>query len=81
MARSCIFCRLMRVIKYVERFDVEALAGPLQWMGAKYLVFTLGQNSGRFDAPNSVYDRITGYAKGDHCAERDVRENSIRPHS
>lgn len=56
----------------VERFDVEALAGQLQGMGAKYFVFTLGQNSGWFNAPNSVYDRITGYAKGERCAGRDL---------
>ncbi len=53
-------------------FDVEALAEQLDWMGAKYLVLTLGQNSGWFNAPNTVYDRITGYQPGERCAKRDL---------
>jgi hypothetical protein len=56
----------------VNSFDVEALAQQLQGMGANYFVITLGQNSGWFNAPNAVYDRITGYKKGERCAERDL---------
>ncbi|MGW8257941.1 MAG: alpha-L-fucosidase, partial [Thermoguttaceae bacterium] len=56
----------------VNDFDVEALAKQLKWMGAKYFVFTLGQNSGYFNAPNAVYDRITGYKPGERCARRDL---------
>jgi len=41
-------------------------------MGANYLVFTLGQNSGWFNAPNAAYDRITGYQPGERCATRDL---------
>ncbi|HTL16837.1 MAG TPA: alpha-L-fucosidase [Patescibacteria group bacterium] len=55
-----------------EKFDVEALADQLHQAGAKYLVFTLGQNSGYFNAPNATYDRFTGYSPGEHCARRDL---------
>ena len=56
----------------VNDFDVEALAKQLQGMGAKYFVFTLGQNFGWFNAPNTTYDRITGYQPGERCATRDL---------
>jgi len=56
----------------VNDFDVDALANQLEGMGAKYFVFTLGQNSGWFNAPNAVYDRITGYQPGERCAKRDL---------
>jgi len=56
----------------VKEFDVEALAKQLEWMGAKYFVLTLGQNSGWFNAPNAVYDRITGYQPGERCSQRDL---------
>lgn len=56
----------------VNDFDVEALAQQLDGMGAKYFVFTLGQNSGWFNAPNTTYDRITGYRPGERCAQRDL---------
>lgn len=57
---------------HVNDFDVEALAKQLKGMGAKYFVFTLGQNSGWFNAPNATYDRITGYQPGERCATRDL---------
>jgi len=56
----------------VNDFDVEALAGQLEAVGAKYFVMTLGQNSGYFISPNAVYDRCTGYAPGERCAKRDL---------
>jgi len=56
----------------VNDFDVEALASQLEGMGARYFVFTLGQNSGWFNAPNATYDRITGYQPGERCAARDL---------
>jgi len=56
----------------VRDFDVEAVAKQLDGMGAKYLVFPLGQNSGWFNAPNATYDRITGYQPGERCATRDL---------
>jgi hypothetical protein len=56
----------------VGQFDVEALAGQLETMGAKYFVITLGQNSGYFISPNAAYERYTGYAPGERCAKRDL---------
>lgn len=56
----------------VNDFDVDALADQLEAMGARYFVFTLGQNSGWFNAPNAVYDRVTGYRTGERCSERDL---------
>ncbi len=56
----------------VNDFDVEALAVQLERAGARYLVFTLGQNSGYLNSPNAAYDRITGYQPGERCARRDL---------
>ena len=55
-----------------DKFDVDALAGQLEAVGAKYFVITLGQNSGYFISPNSGYDQLTGYAPGERCARRDL---------
>lgn len=59
-------------LAHVANFDTDALARQLQDMGARYLIFTLGQNSGWFNAPNATYDRITGYQAGERCAARDL---------
>lgn len=56
----------------VKEFDVEALAKQLEAVGAKYFVLTLGQNSGYYNAPNAVYDRVTGYRAGERCSTRDL---------
>ncbi len=56
----------------VDAFDVNALAGQLEAMGARYFVITLGQNSGYFNSPNATYDKITGYAAGERCSRRDL---------
>jgi cyclophilin family peptidyl-prolyl cis-trans isomerase len=56
----------------VQDFDVEALARQLESVGAGYLILTLGQNSGFFNAPNSSYGETTGYVPGERCATRDL---------
>lgn len=56
----------------VEKFDVDALARQLESAGAKYFVLTLGQNSGYFNSPNSVYEKYTAYAPGERCSKRDL---------
>jgi len=56
----------------VKDFDVDALAGQVEAMGAKYFVLTLGQNSGFMNSPNPTYDRLTGYAPGQRCSTRDL---------
>ncbi len=58
--------------KNIDKFDVEALADQLKDAGAAYLGFTLGQNNGYYNAPNPVYDAITGYKPGERCAQRDL---------
>ena len=55
----------------VKAFDAP-VRPQLETIGAKYFVITLGQNSGFFNAPNAVYDRITGYAPGERCSTRDL---------
>lgn len=59
-------------LELVKAFDVNALADQLEEAGAKYLVITLGQNSGFMNAPNPVYDRIAGYEGGQRCSTRDL---------
>ena len=59
-------------------FDVRALAAQLEEIGARYFVITLGQNSGYFNAPNSVYDRIAGFAAGERCSTRDLPLDLVR---
>jgi hypothetical protein len=39
----------------VDAFDVAGLVDQLASTGAKYLLFTLGQNSGHFCSPNDTY--------------------------
>jgi alpha-L-fucosidase-like protein len=61
-----------KTLALVNEFDVEALARQLDSIGVKYLVLTLGQNSGYFIAPNATYDRMTGYRAGERCSTRDL---------
>jgi len=44
----------------VESFDVARFAATVKETGAGYVIFTLGQNTGHFCAPNPVYDGIVG---------------------
>src|SRR5690349_254781 len=57
--------------RLVDGFDAEALAKQLQSAGAGYYQITIGQNSGYYLAPNSVYDRTTGITPS-KCSRRDV---------
>lgn len=40
----------------VDGFDTEALATQLEYTGARYFLFTVGQNSGHYCSPNAAYD-------------------------
>ncbi len=55
----------------VDAFDVTGLADQLAATGAKYLLFTLGQNSGHFCAPNAAYDKLVGITPS-KCSRRDL---------
>ncbi len=75
-ARVGVFMHLLpgdsRGLERVNQFDVDALAAQLESVGAKYLVLTLGQNSGFMNSPNPTYERITGYQPGQRCSTRDL---------
>ncbi len=55
----------------VEAFDVPALVEQVAGTGARYLLFTVGQNSGHYCSPNPVYDELTGL-RPSRCARRDL---------
>lgn len=44
----------------VDGFDVDYFAKQASETGAKYVIFTLGQNSGYFASPNATYDALVG---------------------
>ena len=56
----------------VDDFDVPALARQLGESGVRYFVFTLGQNSGFMNAPNSIYERMAGFSPNERCSARDL---------
>ena len=58
----------------VDAFDVAGLVDQLASSKAKYLLFTIGQNSGHFCSPNATYDRIVGI-KPSKCSRRDLIAN------
>lgn len=55
----------------IDGFDVEGLAEQIGTIGAGYYVMTIGQNSGYFLAPNSMYDRFVGI-RPSKCSTRDL---------
>jgi alpha-L-fucosidase len=55
----------------VDRFDVAAHVSQIESTGAKYHIFTIGQNSGFYVSPNATYDRIVGISPS-HCSRRDL---------
>ncbi|NUQ64749.1 MAG: alpha-L-fucosidase [Pirellulales bacterium] len=57
--------------RQVDAFDAAALAEQVASTGAGYLLFTLGQNSGHYCAPNAAYDRIVGISPS-KCSRRDL---------
>lgn len=67
----------------LDKFDVKALADQAAAAGARYLILTLGQNSGFFVAPNAVYDRRVGWSAGERCSRRDLPLDlyrTLQPH-
>jgi alpha-L-fucosidase-like protein len=55
----------------VGGFDVERIAEQLKSAGAGYYVISIGQNSGYYLAPNTVYDKLTGISPS-KLARRDL---------
>jgi hypothetical protein len=58
-------------------FDVNALANQLEDAGAKYLIFTLGQNNGFYNSPNAAYESYTGNINGTKTSTRDLPADLI----
>lgn len=56
----------------INQFDVEGLVEQLSNAKVGYFIFTLGQNSGYYNAPNPVYDKLAGYKAGERCSKRDI---------
>jgi hypothetical protein len=55
----------------VDAFDVPGLVDQVASSGARYLLFTIGQNSGHFCAPNATYDKLVGI-RPSKCSRRDL---------
>jgi len=53
----------------VDSFDVTGFMADFDRTGSDYLIFTFGQNTGFYCAPNNVIDR---YAGPGHCSCRDL---------
>ncbi len=68
--------------RQVDAFDVAGLVRQLVSTKAKYLLFTLGQNSGHYCAPNAAYDKIVGIVPS-KCSRRDLVADlakALKPH-
>ncbi len=53
----------------VNSFDVPAFMKQFDECGAEWLIFTIGQNTGFYSAPNDVIEKRAGSG---HCAVRDL---------
>jgi hypothetical protein len=62
----------------VNSFDVEKFAEQAHSANAGYVMFTLGQNSGYYCAPNAAFDKALGIKPGDLCSDRDLPMDLIR---
>ncbi|NOV04364.1 Ig-like domain-containing protein [Paenibacillus planticolens] len=56
----------------VNAFDVNRFANDVSQTGAKWVLFTIGQNSGYYDAPNATIDSYSGYQPGERNSNRDL---------
>jgi hypothetical protein len=63
--------------RQVEAFDVGGLADQVASTGAKYVLFTIGQNSGHYCSPNATYDKIVGITPS-KCSRRDLISDLAR---
>jgi hypothetical protein len=56
----------------VESFNTQKFADSVAATGAKWVLFTLGQNSGYYCSPNRTLDSISGYKPGERNSIRDL---------
>jgi len=57
--------------KLVDNINVNELAEEVKSVGAKYMFFTIGQNSGYYVSPNATYDKIVAHDTS-RCSRRDL---------
>ena len=57
---------------FANNFDTEKFAETCEMAGAEYVMFTIGQNSGYYCAPNQTLDTICGSKPGERCSFRDL---------
>ena len=57
---------------FINQFDAEAYADSAARTGAKYVVLTMTQQEQFLIAPNSLYDRYTGFSAGEAASTRDL---------
>ncbi len=57
--------------RQVDAFDTRAFASQLKSVGARYVIVTIGQNSGYYLSPNSTYDALVGRTSS-RCSRRDL---------
>lgn len=62
----------------VDSFNTDEFASKVSQTGAGFVMFTLGQNSGYYCSPNSVFDSIVGVSPGDLCSKRDLPGDLIQ---
>lgn len=68
--------------RQIDAFDVDGLVEQLVACNANYLLFTLGQNSGHYCAPNATYDELVGI-RPSKCSQRDLIADlaaALKPH-
>ena len=56
----------------VNSFDVPSFTTQVANTGAKNILLMLGQNTGYYCSPNSVYETYAGVAPGTRCSTRDL---------
>ena len=62
----------------VDSFNTDEFASKVSQTGAGFVMFTLGQNSGYYCSPNSIFDSIVGVSPGDLCSKRDLPGDLIQ---
>jgi len=55
----------------VDAFDLDGFVSQIASTGAGYVLFTIGQNTGHYCAPNATYDELTGLCPS-KCSRRDL---------
>ena len=58
--------------KAVDSFDVERFADAVASTRAGHVIFTIGQHTGKFCAPNAAYEKLLGVKNGEWTSRRDL---------